>query len=167
MKTWQRRILGLLAIFGGVVGVISGLIFDIIGTDTRFFIAAPISSVLTPFIAIALYGFGIWCGITLLKSHKSAIRNNLILWTIQIPLVESSLFSYEFTSGAMFAAYQTGGLFDSSVRFNIGCSYYFSLVQTDTTLLVGLNIFAGLISLFFLTKLFAKPSNYAIKGTSV
>ena len=159
MKTWQRRTLGLLAIFGGFFGAFTGLVFDIIGTDTRFFIAAPIWLVLTPFIAIALYCYAIWCGITLLNSYESAIKSNLILWCIQIPIIYTPWFSYEFTCGAMFASLHSGELFNFNVKFNIGSSYYFSLGQTDTPHFLGLNIFACLVAIFLLIKLRAKPSN--------
>lgn len=159
MKKWQRRTLGLLAILGGAIGAFTGLVFDIVGTDTRFFLAAPIWLVLTPCIAIALYCYGIWCGIALLNSRESAIKCNLVLWCIQIPLVNSSWFSYEFTSGAMFASLHNGELLNFNVKFNIGSSYYFSLGETDTPHFLGLNLFAVLAAFFLFNKLRAKPAN--------
>ena len=92
MKPWQRRLLGILSLGGGFLGAVLIL--------TQLLWGAPSSwQVLVSLPFLALYLWGIWCGVLMLEGQPRALAHNRWFWAIQVPVLLSPAFSYQFMAG--------------------------------------------------------------------
>lgn len=77
MKLWRRRIVGVLTLGGGSIGVTAALPLLLARSN-------PIEWLFcTGFIVI--YAWGVWCGVRLLENRPGAERSAAKYWLIQIP----------------------------------------------------------------------------------
>src|SRR5688500_2703833 len=91
MKLWQRRTLGILTLGGGAVGLAAALTLLLTRSN-------PIEWLFCIGF-IAIYAWGVWCGVRLLEAQPGAERSTLKYWLIQIPAFGSPIFGYSLTSG--------------------------------------------------------------------
>lgn len=132
MKIWHRRILGVLAAGGGYVGLS-------LGTEQLFALEWVGKILVIPFMA--LYAWGIWCGIKMIEGTSSSLRTNRLFWACQIPVFSSPLISYMFASGALLnMAFHPADL-RFSFDMRLGSQFGYSLMQ-DQSWAVGINFFA-------------------------
>lgn len=134
MKRWERRVLGLLAVGGGFVGVtIAGAALLGTGNWVGRLLVIPF---------LALYLWGTWCGLLLLEDDPRSIRLNAWLWAFQIPYFMSPVFGYAFSSGSLFyvTLWPMEAAFGALYRF--GSQFEYSLLESDRPLIVGVNIVA-------------------------
>lgn len=92
MKRWQRRTLGILDIGGGSLGIAIS-VMQVAQTGWSF-------SQLILALAIAMYAWGVACGVALFEDSPRAEHANFWFWLVQVPILTSPLASYLFTSGA-------------------------------------------------------------------
>jgi len=134
MKLWQRRLLGLLAIGGGSIGV------------TQCFVAMTSSSRVVEWIfvlaALGFYCWGIWCGTRLIESQPGAERANRRFWLMQVPTFSTPLAGYFLTCGLHVTVKLEFAPFKAGANFLLGSTFDYSLLQSDAPIFVGMNIFA-------------------------
>lgn len=134
MKTWQRRVLGILALGGGFLGVVMILTQILAGalSVAQVVLAAPF---------VALYGWGTWCGLLLIEEAPGALRKNRWFWTIQVPYFVTPIVTYLFYAGATgILAYNLGQTRIKLTAF-LGSQFQFHL-NHGTTWELGINVFA-------------------------
>lgn len=94
MKRWQRRTLGVLATGGGAIGIaISMMQVAQIGWSFSLLFLA---------MGMALYAWGMACGVALLESQPRAEHANFWFWLVQVPIFTSPIATYFFSAGAVF-----------------------------------------------------------------
>jgi hypothetical protein len=134
MNIWFRRLFLLVSIGGGFSG------FAV--TAVQVFQAdRPIFYYVVCLAACAAYAFGVFAGMKFIEEEEEGL--SLLSWyhLIQIPILASPVFSYQFTSGI--TAYVTLGNRGLSWVTYFGGQWQFSLFQLqDGTLAIGANFFA-------------------------
>lgn len=141
MNKLLRRGLGVLDLGGSFLGLVLGL--------TLFLQHISLLTILLEIPFLALYCWGIWCGIRTLENHSKALRSNLWFWLVQIPLIKSYFFSYWFASGALlFVTYVPAG---GNVSFTarVGSEFQYSFFKPQPFQL-GINFFALAICIVLL-----------------
>ena len=91
MRTWIRRILGLIAIVGSVYGLTSSAmnIFALNATGGGF-LAMAISA-----LGVLFFLYGLMCGFWLLESTPHAVMANSFFWLAQVPAVVTAFLTYK------------------------------------------------------------------------
>jgi hypothetical protein len=132
MPTWLRRTAGILTLVGGAVGVaVVGLTLP---TRTPVATALAFSLLFT-----LLYGLGIVIGVWLLKRDRRGVAWGVPYWCLQIPLLSSSVLSYQFATGAF--AYVT--VTDGRLLLNAQAGSWFDLRWPGgAPLAIGFNLLA-------------------------
>lgn len=139
MKTWQRRLTGILTLGGSFLGITLALqniqqspqLFSIIFTGTF----------------LAIYCWGAWCGLALLEQKMNAAGFASVFWLLQIPYFMSPVIGGSFSSGASIIVYYAFGS-GSGWRLQFGSRFDYSFMQPDQPFIIGLNLFALLVALF-------------------
>jgi hypothetical protein len=150
MTNWLRRVLGTLALGGSTLGC-----FIVI---TTLFTEQTLASRAILLLFFPLYVWGVWCGIQMLERHEDAMRTNSYFWAIQVPIVQSSVFSYAFSSGMLGGAWFQ--FTPAKINFLgwLGSRFEFGVNQ-DKPLALGLNFVALAVFLFLWRNRNAAPSN--------
>ena len=91
MQRWQRRTLGILALGGGAIGVAA--------TTEVLVRTSGLGNWLICLPVVALYAWGVVCGLFLLEERPGAERSNLHFWIVQIPMFTSPLATWSLSSG--------------------------------------------------------------------
>ena len=155
MHLWQRRILGVLALGGSFLGLALGLML--------LPQQGPLLAKVFVILFLALYCWGIWCGVMMLEASESAVRSNLWFWAVQIPLLQSPYFGYAFASGAL----TTVTFQPATAKFDfllwLGSKFEYSLLQSDKPFVLGINLFALVIVGWLWLQLRGTPSNNSFK----
>ena len=134
MRLWQRRTLGILALGGGFVGVALGSQM-LMNAE----LSVPARVLILPFMA--LYGFGVWCGLGMLESRPGTVALNRLFWLLQVPYVMSPIAGYLFASGAMaYVSFAPGSGFGAMARF--GSQFQYSLFELTKPFVIGVNVVA-------------------------
>jgi hypothetical protein len=159
MKIWQRRVFGILALGGGATGF--AVTLQILITKSNpiewFFCLA----------FIAMYAWGIWCGLRLIEGLPGAERSNTIYWLLQTPYFLSPAFGYFFASGFHLTLSVQLAPVKFNANFQLGSTMLYSLLQADKPLVIGINVFALTSALYMsrLARLAAAPPNNSFKPT--
>lgn len=141
MNKLLRRGLGILDLGGSFLGLVLGL--------TLFLQHPSLLTILLEIPFLALYCWGVWCGVRTLENHPKALRANLWLWLIQIPFLKSYFFTYWFTSGALlFVTYAPAGE-NVSFMARVGSEFQYSFLQPQP-FQVGANLLAVAICIVLL-----------------
>lgn len=134
MQLWQRRVVGILGIGGGAIGVAGAL--EILVQQRN-----PIAWLFSLGF-VALYAWGAWCGVRMLEKHAGAERSNLTYWLLQVPVLTSPVLGYFFASGFhLTVAVQLVPL-KVNASFLLGSTFNYSLIQSGTPVSLGVNVFA-------------------------
>jgi len=134
MKLWLRRLFLVVSVGGGFSGL----------TVTTMQLLQSGQPVLTYGVSLAAcvaYVFGIYSGVKFIESETEGL--SLLSWyhLVQIPVVESPIISYKFTSGL--AAYLAFGNHGLSWGAYFGGQWQFALFQLqERTFGLGANFFA-------------------------
>ncbi|WP_404465951.1 hypothetical protein LG331_06475 [Vreelandella aquamarina] len=141
MRDWQRRVLGVITIAGGGVGISSTMPYMMVSTyalDWLFCIGF-----------VLLFSWGIWCGIQLLEKHPNAVRANFKFWLVQVPVFNTPVLGYFFASGAYLSVWV--GLDSISYNYNamLGSGFQYSFLNDKLPTLAGVNVLALIMSLWF------------------
>ena len=153
MRLWQQRVLGILALGGGYLGATL--------VAATLFTPGPWLSKVFTLAFIGLYAWGVWCGLRLLEGDSGAIRANRLYWALQVPIFMSSLMGYRFASGLLFCiTYEFGTGIGWSAQ--IGSQFQYSLLQVQP-LLIGVNLFALVVTIFLSYQLRGESSNNSFK----
>lgn len=145
MQMWKRRTIGILAIAGGCVGILSiALKFPTLPHPSDWAICGGFA---------ALYAWGIYCGTKLLEGHRNAVRANLAFWLAQVPAFTSPLVSYRFDCGFRLTAGVQLAPSTFGVDFMFGSSFVFTMFQSVKTIFFGLNLFALAVALILAQQL--------------
>lgn len=156
MRLWQRNVVSLLAIGGGAVGAFATvveLLIPAVNDDARILV------LLAPFVA--LYVWGIWCGMQLLRNRKTALWQNLVFWAIQIPVIQSSFISIWFVNG-FHTTLAVHSPLVVSFRFALGSAFYVTY-NSRHPFAIGINIFALMVTVFIYRQL-RKPTEQEAVG---
>ncbi len=143
LKNWQRRGCGVLAIGGGAIGL---------GTMMNAILQGRVSvstHLLVTVLAVAFFGWGIWCGVQLLEGKRQALAWNALFWMVQIPLLQTPMLNYGAFCGAQLQlifklAPAEIGMLGSVLGAQLG----FGLGQAGARVAVGINLVALGIAFF-------------------
>ncbi|GAB3092757.1 hypothetical protein [Lysobacter terrae] len=157
MKLWQRRLFGILALGGGAVGF--AVTLQIVLTKSN-----PIEWLFC-LAFIAMYSWGIWCGLRLIEGQPGAERSNTIYWLLQVPYFLSPVFGYFFTSGFHLTVSLQFAPANFNANFLLGSTMLYSLLQADKPLVFGVNLFALAAALYMnrLAHLAVSPPNHSFE----
>lgn len=138
MKSWQRRAIGVLTLGGGAIGIMAAI--------TLFFARENLIEWTLCLAFLAVYAWGIWCGIKLLEGLPGSERSTLNYWLVQIPTFGSPVLGYFLSSG--FHATVTLQIypFEFSGNFLLGSTFNYSLLQIGQPWFVGVNLFAAFLA---------------------
>jgi hypothetical protein len=157
MKNWQRRTLGCLALGGGAVGL--AVIFSALFTEQ------PIASKIIVLFSSPLYAWGIWCGVQMLEQQPGALCSNFWFWSIQIPILQSSVLSYLFSSGLLIGLWFQFAPLKINFLAWAGSRFEFTINQPKP-LALGFNIVALAVSFFIWRLRRREPSNISFEADS-
>jgi hypothetical protein len=140
MKTWQRRVTGILTLGGSFLGITLAL--------QNMQQAPQLLALVFTGVFLALYCWGVWCGVALLEQKTNALESASVFWLLQVPYFMSPVIGGSFSSGASIIAYYN---FASGLgwRLQFGSRFDYSFLQTDQSVAIGLNLFALLVVVFF------------------
>jgi hypothetical protein len=138
MKLWQRRMIGILTLGGGSVGVAAALTLLLTRSN-------PIEWLFCIGFMV-IYVWGVWCGVRLLEGQPDAEKSATKYWLIQIPAFGSPIFGYFLSSG--FHATITLQIFPLKINGNflLGSTFNYSLMQAGSPWFIGFNLFAVAIT---------------------
>ena len=156
MQKWQWRVLGVLALGGSFTGLAIGISLLI----TSGSILAKAFTL--PFLA--MYAWGLLCGLWLLEGREGSIKQNFYFWLTQVPFFMSSVAGYSFASGAsIYFKFQPDiSKWDFSAHF--GSQFVYSFLQ-GKPLLLGINLFAVAVCVYLYLALRRAPPNNSFKPT--
>jgi len=133
MNIALRRVLGILDLGGSFLGLTLGL--------TSLLQQTTVAVLIVEIPFLALYCWGIWCGVQMLENSPRAVRTNMWFWAMQIPYLMSPIIGYLFTSGAfLFVTYQPGTSV-TGFTARVGSQFQISLLQGQS-FQIGINFLA-------------------------
>jgi len=147
LANWQRRALGLLSIGGGAVGLSSSM-----ATAVKGGVMYGVNS-FSMILGLVFFLWGMWCGIQMLEGRGQALLRNSIFWLAQVPVFNTSVFSYSAFCGLQFQLFIKlqpldvgfiGSVFGAQFSINFG--------QPELPLFVGVNVIALLIWFWLISK---------------
>ena len=146
MNAWFRRLLLILTIGGGAVGIV--LTMSLFGQMTKVF------GFIILLAFIALYGYGVFVGLKLSEGPVS-LKHLRVYFGLQIPFFSSPIIGYRFCSGFQFTAavMQPGFRWD----LRLGSEWQF-ILGSPAPWGIGINFFALAILLLLHSRL-AGPDN--------
>jgi hypothetical protein len=147
VNAWFRRLLLILTIGGGFVGVVLTM---------QFFSQANKGIAYATLLAfIALYGYGIFVGLKL-SEGPTPLRHLRAYFILQIPLISSPLVAYRFCSGlqATVAIIPPSFGFD----FRLGSEWHFAVSSSDRWG-IGVNLVALAIVFLLYSRFAARPED--------
>ena len=144
MKIWQRWTIRLLSIGGGLLGIIAA--YSEMAAKTN-----PIEW-LFGLVFIAIYLWGIWCGVRFTEGNLTAERGMIKYWLIQVPTFGSPILGYFLSSGLHFTVSLQFEPQNLNFSFLIGSIFNYSLLQPNQPWFVGINLFALAIFSFLISK---------------
>ena len=149
MEKWQRRILGILDLGGGFLGFVMGatILFRQVSSWSPEIFWSKVLAV--PFLA--LYCWGMWCGVRTLEDARTAKRANLWFWGIQIPCFMSPIAGYVFACGATAIVSYIPETSSTSFLLRVGSQFQYSLLE-GKPLQIGINCFALVVCLLLLVQ---------------
>lgn len=153
------KVISLLLILGGVVGIIVGLMEDV------RFLSTPGTSFFSPSVAIfgvfiLIYGWAVWSGVDLWRGKSQALLWARILFAMQIFTITVPGFTYEFHTGFIIQV-----LFRSAqihFGFNLGSSFAFYISQSIEGFALGINVFAVGMFVYLMGAGHPKPNNFGL-----
>jgi hypothetical protein len=138
VKNWERRMFGILALGGGTVGFV--LTSQYVMSQKGFM------TWLLCFLAIAIYLWGMWCGLTLLEGRTDVLKYNRRYWLVQAPVLQSPLFTWTIWGGA----HGTAVLQIWPVNLNFSTAYgggfTFNALHQPNALAIGVNVVAMVLA---------------------
>ena len=142
MKPWLRRVIGVLTLGGGFLGLTVGL-------QLLFATQQPLVGKCMLLAFICAYGWGCWVGMRLLEQAPRASDVTALYWLAQVPMFSSPLAAYTFAGGSLlFVTYTVGpGL---GVRWQLGSTFEYSLLDASKPWKLGINLFALSVSIVLL-----------------
>ena len=138
MKLWQRRIVGVLTLGGGSVGVTAALPLLLARSN-------PIEWLFCIGF-IVIYAWGAWCGVRLLENRPGAERSAAKYWLIQIPAFGSPILGYFLSSGFYITVVLQAFPFKIDGNVFLGSTFNYSLMQTGKPWFIGINVFAAAVA---------------------
>ncbi len=140
MNRNHRRVLGVLSIGGGFLGVAIGL--------SKFAVVSGFFNYIFILVFVGFYIFGIVSGVLLIESDSyQAIKWSSLYWLIQVPIVMSPLLGYQFASGLILNVWlaTAGG---SGWYFSLGSAFGYSMFESFQPWSIGVNIVALLVTVY-------------------
>jgi hypothetical protein len=141
MELWQRRTLGILALGGGVAGLLKVINVLFSGSSVELWITA--------FVAVLLFGGGVWCGLRLLEGQPGAESPNMAFWCLQIPIINSPLVGYDFYTtlrGVLSIKFVADDLGEYHLKFgafaDLGGNFSWSVLRFDGEWKFAINLVA-------------------------
>lgn len=135
MRQIERRVLGVLTLGGGFLGLT--LVLSVLMSSGQ---SLSNQILLLPFVA--LYCWGIQCGVLLLESHRRSLRASRLFWILQIPYFMSPIGGFFFANGLFVCItirpFESGGNFLA----RLGSQFEVSLLQPDKPFEIGINLVA-------------------------
>lgn len=139
MQTWQRRLLGTLALGGGFLGLVVIL--------TQILQGASAVSLLLYIPFSAVFAWGVWAGIAMLESHPDALQLNKWYWAVQIPyFLTQPLSAFFYSGGAVLFGFQIHER-KMNLQALFGSQFQFA-INSERVTEVGINIFALLAAAY-------------------
>lgn len=138
MKLWTRRAIAIVAIVGGLIGMFSAAM-----------LIASLSSSLDRILVggfLLIYAWGVWNGMRWLRRRTGGERAMLAFWLIQIPAIQSPIASYFLACGLHLTASLQPSPLAVNGSFLFGSTFNYSLGKAATPWVIGVNVFAALIT---------------------
>ncbi|AXK71260.1 hypothetical protein DWG18_02450 [Lysobacter sp. TY2-98] len=157
MKVWQRRVIGILGVGGGAIGIAA--VTSVVAQQHN-----PIEWLFSLIFA-ALYAWGLWCGVRMLEGSPDAERKNLIFWLVQVPVFSSPVLGYFFANGFHLTVSVQASPLNFNANFFLGSTFTYSLLQSDKPWILGVNLFALGVALWLVRVMRRLPPNNSSKPT--
>jgi hypothetical protein len=138
MKLWQRRAIGILTLGGGAIGIAAAITLLLTRKN-------PIEWIFC-LAFMALYAWGVWCGVRLLEGQIGAERSALKYWLAQVPTFGSPVLGYFLSSGFHTTVSLQLSPFKVNGTFLLGSMFNYSLLQPEQPWFIGINLFAAAIA---------------------
>jgi hypothetical protein len=151
MNAWLRRLLLVLTIGGGFVGVLLTIPF--------LAQADKVIAYVMVIAFVALYGYGIFLGLKL-SEGVAPLRALRVYFALQIPFISSPLVAYRFSTG--FQTTIAIGQSRLAVDWRLGSEGQFALFSS-APLGIGLNIVALAIVLLLYSRLVEAPEHSSVQ----
>lgn len=135
MRSFLFRLIGILEIAGGFLGVIA-MIRRLVPLGSTY-------SVLISLIGLALFGFILVAGVLLVEGSERGVALSRVAQLLQLPLLATPIFSYALHSGAFINVFAT---LHSSPRlgidWHIGSHGFVLAVAGPSVSRIGINLLA-------------------------
>ena len=99
-------------------------------------------------ISIALYAFGVVCGVWMLESDSRALKANRWFWALQIPAFQTSALGYSFASGAWLIIYLQPEPWYVGFTAMLGSQFSLTINRWTRPDWIGMNAFALALFVF-------------------
>lgn len=149
MKNWERRMFGILALGGGTVGFVL--------TSQYVLSQKGLMTWLLCFLAIAIYLWGMWCGLMMLEGRPGALKYNRRYWLVQTPLLQSPLFTWTIWGGAHGTAVLQIWPLKLNFSTGYGGGFTFNVLHQPNAFAIGVNVLA-VVFVAWLAKIEMKES---------
>lgn len=133
MRTWQRRMIGILTLAGSGAGLAAVL-------QTMFGERSTISALIVYVAALSVYVIGIIAGVSILEGSRKFHSLAVLFWALQIPFLASPWLSYRFFSGIQLDVVLTLEP-DLQFKWAVGSFFHFFLLPGEQVAL-GVNLVA-------------------------
>lgn len=119
----------------------------------------PFPAALFPFITFAIYAYGIWSGLQVIRSQPGWQLQSMWFWLSQAPAITSSTVSFTISCGFgawVYLRFGQAGLGAGWAAY-LGSGFRWSVGKPEQVVMVGVNTFAVMLAVFLFL---------AAKGTS-
>lgn len=131
LSAWRQRIKAVIAIGGGVSGLIANF------ADHRG--SMPLLANFVWLLFFFVYLWGVWIGLRIMEQQLPAEREFKIFLLLQVPLLQSSFFSFFFAAlGSTTIMLRPSGMLDFG--WTIGSGWTFSLLTPQAEAGIGMNL---------------------------
>jgi hypothetical protein len=137
------RSISALLMFGGLAGIVPFLLMQASGVGGPHPILLVFALLL--FGACACVGFGLW------KNQQQYYRWAILLFLLQVPVIDVSRFAYHFYSGAgLFLSFQSELSSRIAFEFELASAFKFETPSGTENIVIGVNLLALAAALYLM-----------------
>ncbi len=157
MELWQRRVIGVLSLGGGVLGFSVGV--------SQILLQSSVVAWALGGAFVTVYVWGGFLGLRLLEGDDTRLDGLSRFWLLQVPTFASPLFSYLLTAGFHLTFLLQLNPPRANASFNLGSEFRYSLLVSGEPWAIGINVFALSVFLWLLRVRRSLSPNNSLKRT--